>query len=186
MKKNCYFLAGVCFSVILLCLSCSKTDQDASAPLKVTGPIEVTEESYPFNAADHSTVPQDLAAFNYIEEEYFASGKANVYDYDADGHVVIRTPDASYTTRIHIRRPADKSTFSGNVVVELNNPTAMHDLDLQWMFCILFDFCNFSILQMNIYATINTPKITHILYYFIHTIHILPHISTISFKLRTT
>ena len=135
MKKRYYYLAGLCFSVILLCFSCTKTAQDASAPLKVTGPIEVTEESYPFNAADHSAVPQDLAAFNYIEEEYFVSGKANVYDYDADGHVIVRTPDAPYTTRIHIRRPADKSKFSGNVVVELNNPSAMLDMDDQWMFC---------------------------------------------------
>jgi hypothetical protein len=135
MKKYNYYLAGVCFSVILFCLSCTKAVQDASAPLKVTGPIEVTEKSYPFNAADHSTVPQDLAAFNYIEEEYFVSGKANVYDSDADRNVIVRTPDAPYTTRILIRRPADKSKFSGNVVVELNNPTALHDMDLQWMFC---------------------------------------------------
>jgi hypothetical protein len=135
MKRSYYYLASVCFGVILLCFSCTKTVKDASAPLKVTGPIDVTEESYPFNAADHSAVPQDLAAFNYIEEEYFVSGKANVYDYDADGNVIIRTPDAPYTTRIHLRRPADKSTFSGNVVVELNNPTALYDMDLQWMFC---------------------------------------------------
>jgi hypothetical protein len=135
MKKKYYYLAGVCFSVILLFLSCTKTVKDASASLEVTGPIKVTSESYPFNAADHSTVPQDLAAFNYIEEEYFVSGRANVYDYDADGNVVVRTPDAPYTTRIHIRRPADKTKFSGNVVVELNNPTALYDMDLQWMFC---------------------------------------------------
>jgi hypothetical protein len=134
MRKNTYYLTAICFSVILFCFSCTRTADEPSAALKVTGPIEVTSESYPFNAADHSAVPQDLAAFNYIEEEYFVSGKANVYD-DAEGNVTIRTPDAPYTTRILIRRPADKSKFSGNVVVELNNPTALHDLDLQWMFC---------------------------------------------------
>jgi hypothetical protein len=95
--------------------------------------VEVTPESHPFNAADHSAVPQDLAADNYIEEEYFISGRANVYDYDADGKVFVRTPDAPYTTRVLIRRPADRSRFSGNVIVELNNPTAMYDMDLQWM-----------------------------------------------------
>ena len=135
MKKNTYYFVGICFSIILICVSCTKTVDDISTTLKVTGPVEVTSESYPFNAADHSTVPQDLVAFNYIEEEYFVSGKANVYDYDTDGDVMVRTPDAPYTTRIHIRRPADKSKFSGNVVVELNNPTALHDMDLQWMFC---------------------------------------------------
>jgi hypothetical protein len=135
MKKRYYYLAGVCLAGILLCFSCSKTVKDTSTTLKVTGPIEVTLESYPFNAADHSVVPQDLIVSNYIEDEYFVSGRANVYDYDADGNVIVRTPDAPYTTRILIRRPSDKSRFSGNVIVEMNNPTAMHDMDLQWMFC---------------------------------------------------
>jgi hypothetical protein len=133
-KKYCY-LAGVCLAVISLCLSCSKTVKDNSTALKVTGPVEATEVSYPFNAAGHSAVPQDLAVSSYIEEEYFVSGKANVYDYDAGGNVIVRTPGAPYTTRILVRRPSDKSGFSGNVIVELNNPTAMHDMDLQWMFC---------------------------------------------------
>jgi len=134
MKKY-YYPAGVCLALILLCFSCSKGAKDASSGPKVTGPVVVTSKSYPFNAAEYSTVPQDLAPFNYIEEEYFISGKANVYDFDADGNVIIRTPDAPYTTRILIRRPADNAKFSGNVVVELNNPTAMYDMDLQWMFC---------------------------------------------------
>ncbi|MFC1495337.1 alpha/beta hydrolase domain-containing protein [Thermodesulfobacteriota bacterium] len=131
--KNILYPVAVLF--LMLVLSCSKGVDDTSATLNVTGPVEVTSESYPFNAAGHSTVPQDLAAFNYIEEEYFISGKANVYDYDTGGNVIVRTPGAPYTTRILIRRPADKSKFSGNVVVELNNPTALHDMDLQWMFC---------------------------------------------------
>ncbi len=134
MKKKSYYLAGILFAAILLCLSCSKEIKDTSA-VNVTGPVRVTSESYPFNAADHSAVPQDLKKYNYIEEEYFVSGRANVYDFDADGKVIVRTPDAPYTTRIHIRRPADKAKFSGNVIVELNNPTALYDMDLQWMFC---------------------------------------------------
>jgi len=134
MKKNCFYLTGILFFVTLLYLSCSKEVKDTSSA-NVTGPIEITLESYPFNAADHSTIPQDLTAFGYIEEEYFISGKANVYDYDSNGNVIVRTPEAPYTTRIHIRRPLDKTKFSGNVIVELNNPTALHDLDLQWMFC---------------------------------------------------
>ena len=134
MKKNCFYLPGIFFIIALLCLSCTKKDKDTST-IKVTGPIKVTAESYPFNAADHSTVPQDLAASGYIEEEYFISGKANVYGYDTKGNVIERTPDAPYTTRMLIRRPADRTKFSGNVIVELNNPTALYDMDLQWMFC---------------------------------------------------
>jgi hypothetical protein len=133
MKKTFSYLAGV-LAALLLCFSCSKEVKDTSA-VSITGPVKITSDSYPFNAADHSTVPQDLAAFNYIEEEYLISGRANVYDYDSKGSVIVRTPDAPYTTRMLIRRPADKSKFSGNIVVELNNPTALYDMDLQWMFC---------------------------------------------------
>ena len=134
MKKISFYLAGVLFAAALLCFSCSKQIKETSA-VRIKGPIETNSESYPFNAADHAAVPQALAAFDYLEEEYFISGKANVYDYDAGGNAVVRTPDAPYPTRVLIRRPADKTKFSGNVVVELNNPTALHDMDLQWMFC---------------------------------------------------
>ncbi len=134
MNRRCY-PAVVCLTSLLLCFSCSKKNRVVSPEAKVTGPVAVSSTSYPFNAADHSEKPQDLSAFNYVEEEYFISGNANVYDYDSEGNVIIKTPDAPYTTRILIRRPVDKSSFSGNVVVELNNPTALYDMDLQWMFC---------------------------------------------------
>jgi hypothetical protein len=62
------------------------------------------------------------------------SGKANVYDFDSAGKVVIKTPDAPYTTRILVRRPAAASKFSGNVIVELLNPSLLFDWDPQWMF----------------------------------------------------
>jgi hypothetical protein len=107
----------------------------AAAPIpKVTGPIPVADDSYPFNAASRSTVPQDLSRSGYIEEEYLVSGSANVYDLDSQGKAVVKTPDAPYTTRILVRRPAAPESFSGTVVVELLNPTMRCDLDLQWQF----------------------------------------------------
>jgi hypothetical protein len=51
----------------------------------VVGPIPVNDESYPFGAADHTRSPQDLAKMGYVEEEYFFSGLANVYDWAAAG-----------------------------------------------------------------------------------------------------
>ena len=105
----------------------------ASIPA-VEGPIPVTTESHPFGAAIRTNAPQDLSQFGYIEEEYLVSGFANVYDFDADGKVVVKTARAPYTTRILVRRPGSPQTFSGTVVVELLNPTAMHDLDFQWQF----------------------------------------------------
>lgn len=135
MKKRCYFYTVLILVLLLSIISCSRGANEASNGLKVIGPVQVTSDSYPFNGADHSVVPQNIGSSNYIEEEYFVSGKANVYDYDAAGKVIVRHADAPYTTRILIRRPTDQSRFSGNVVLELNNPSNMFDMDLQWMFC---------------------------------------------------
>jgi hypothetical protein len=98
----------------------------------VVGPLPVTAKSYPFGAADHQEVPQDLRRRGYVEEEFLVSGKANVYDWPAPGPAVVRTPDAPYTTRVLVRRPAKRSHFSGNVVVELLNPSNLFDLNIGW------------------------------------------------------
>ena len=98
----------------------------------VTGPIPVTATSYPFGAADHTLVPEDLSKVGYVEDEYLVSGKANVYSWPAPGPAVVRTPNAPYTTRILVRRPAKASHFSGNVVVELLNPSNRFDLNIGW------------------------------------------------------
>ena len=44
----------------------------------------------------------------------------------------MRTPNAPYTTRILVRRPAKASRFSGNVVVEMLNPSNQFDLNIGW------------------------------------------------------
>jgi len=98
----------------------------------VTGPLPVSATSYPFGAADHQLVPQDLAAHGYVEEEYLVSGKANVYDWPAPGPAVVRTAGAPYTTRVLVRRPAKRSRFSGNVIVEMLNPSNLFDLNIGW------------------------------------------------------
>jgi hypothetical protein len=108
--------------------------QAAASIPAVKGPIPVTADSYPFGAANRTNAPQDLSQFGYVEEEYLVSGFANVYDFDANSNVVVKTPQAPYTTRILVRRPASPQKFSGTVVVELLNPTAMYDLDFQWQF----------------------------------------------------
>jgi Alpha/beta hydrolase domain len=98
----------------------------------VTGPIAETAASYPFGAADHERVPEELARVGYVEREYFVSGLANVYDWPAPGPAVVRTAGAPYTTRILVRRPAAGTRFSGNVVVEPLNPSNLFDLNLGW------------------------------------------------------
>ncbi|HEY7620362.1 MAG TPA: alpha/beta hydrolase domain-containing protein [Solirubrobacteraceae bacterium] len=105
----------------------------SATPLpQVTGPLPVSATSYPFGAADHTAVPEDLSKVGYVEDEYLVSGKANVYDWPATGPATIRTPDAPYTTRMLVRRPARGRHFSGNVVVEMLNPSNRFDLNIGW------------------------------------------------------
>jgi hypothetical protein len=99
---------------------------------KVTRPIPVTANSYPFMASNKSTPAFDLSKIGYVEEEYLVSGTANVYDWAADGTVNVKTPNAPYTTRILVRRPA--SGFSGTVVVELMFPARRFDWSMMWGF----------------------------------------------------
>ena len=97
-----------------------------------TGPVPVTPESYPLMASAKLQTVVDLPKAGYVEEEFFVSGRANVYDWAADGALSVRTPAAPYTTRILLRRPADPRRFSGNVIVEISNFGRGYDLSFTW------------------------------------------------------
>jgi hypothetical protein len=126
-------VAGIVVFMALAVAGPAAASGGGGTPLPhVTGPLPVTATSYPFGAADHTLVPEDLSKVGYVEEEYLVSGKANVYTWPAPGPAVVRTPDAPYTTRILVRRPAKASRFSGNVVVEMLNPSNQFDLNIGW------------------------------------------------------
>ena len=132
MKSNTLVLnrvasATVVFAVLSLCHV-----HAATAVPKVTGPIPVTATSYPFGAADHTMLPQDLKRLGYIEEEFLISGTANVYDWPGLGPASVRVANAPYTTRVLVRRPVSRSRFSGNVAVEMLNPSNRFDLNIGW------------------------------------------------------
>ncbi len=100
----------------------------SSAPLpKLTGPIPVASDSFPFLSAGRVFQPVDLKKAGYVEDEFIVSGTANVYDWAADGALTVKIPNAPYATRILIRHPADPARFSGNAVVELMNPARRFD-----------------------------------------------------------
>ncbi len=92
--------------------------------------IAITENSYPFISADRAV---DLSRYGYVEEEFFQTGTANIYDEDAAGKLLVSVADAPYTTRILVRRPVDKAKFSGNVMIEILNASAMFDIDRDWI-----------------------------------------------------
>lgn len=97
---------------------------------KAKGPIPVSDQSRIFTVGG-----TDLAANGYALDEFFVSGRANVYDWGADGNSRsprVRTANAPYTTRMVVRRPKQTRKFSGNVWVELNNPSRAYDAEIQW------------------------------------------------------
>ena len=92
--------------------------------------IPTTETSKPFAAAAEKCCFDKIG---YIEDEYFQTGTANVYDEDAAHNLSVKVKDAPYTTRVIIRRPADVTKFSGNVVLEILNSSANIDIDRMWV-----------------------------------------------------
>jgi hypothetical protein len=95
--------------------------------------LPITSDSHPFNGAMWQNKPIALAKYGYIEKEYLLSGTANVYDWIAntDFHSrILRS--GPYTTRILVNRPKDMSTWSGRVVVEMINSSAMYDWTAIW------------------------------------------------------
>ena len=96
------------------------------------GPIPITAESYPMMMSSKLQTVVDLAKAGYVEEEFLISGRANVYDWGPDGKAVVKTPNAPYTTRILLRRPATPQRFSGNVNIEVPNAARRFDFNFAW------------------------------------------------------
>ena len=120
-------------STALVCLALAVAPAARAQPATVTGPIAVSvPPGHPSRDFVFSTSAIDLAGHGYVEEEFFIEGNANRYT----------TPDLTtgrvidgghpYRTRLVVRRPASPERFNGTVVVEWNNVTAGHDLDIDW------------------------------------------------------
>ena len=93
--------------------------------------IPITERSYPLTRA---ALKCDFAARSYVEEEYFFSGTANVYE-EQNGGAAVKYTDAPYINRFLVRRPADSRKASGRVAVEILNATSGLDIDRAWVLC---------------------------------------------------
>ena len=98
---------------------------------ELTGPIAAAHGgsgSRPFLAAQPRF---DLTADDYVEQEFLLSGQACVYGWRT-GPALGRLGDGGYLTRVLVRRPRRALRFSGNVWVELLNPTFGYDVDFVW------------------------------------------------------
>lgn len=123
---------AVLLSVVALLAAADRAGAIPGTPLPhATGPLAVTSASHPFNSTLFDRTPRDLGDDGYVEEEFLIDGSANIYDWLPDGSLAT-IADGPYESRILLRRPARRSAFSGNVVVEMLNPTSLHDLDIVW------------------------------------------------------
>lgn len=97
--------------------------------------ISTTERSYPFvSAVDRCS----LEAHGYEEKEYFMYGTANVYQTEHGQQVGIRCADAPYINRFIVRAPKNPAKISGNVIVEIINPTSGMEIERMWIICHRF------------------------------------------------
>lgn len=95
-----------------------------------TEEIKITEKSYPFASAERYC---RLSEKGYEEKEYFMEGTANVYMTMENGAVGVKNKDVPYVNRFVVRAPKDRNKFSGNVVVEIINPTSFMEIDRMWI-----------------------------------------------------
>jgi hypothetical protein len=98
-----------------------------SGPIAAKGVPGDAAHDYPFFAA-----LEDLQARGYVEQEYFVSGTAHRYDTPDGTTGRVLDGNHPYRTRLLVRRPADPKRFNGTVLVEWNNVTSGHDLDIDW------------------------------------------------------
>jgi hypothetical protein len=109
---------------------------DVIGPLP-SDPTRSASHDYTFFATD-----LDLAGRGYVEEEFFFSGTANVYDAPNPGGIGAGPVPATtanivssghpYKTRLLVRRPADPKDFNGTVIVEWMNVTSGYDVEALW------------------------------------------------------
>ena len=99
---------------------------------QVEGPIPVTEKSHPYCAMAFSRCRMDLSRYGYVEEEYFLSGKANVYDLDENGQIYVKYESLPYKNRILVRRPKNEKDYSGRVLMDILDASSGYDIEDGW------------------------------------------------------
>jgi hypothetical protein len=138
--RNKALLAAVIGMTLVAAPLAHATSESAVPVPDVAGPIPShvgnADNDYTFFASDI------LTRHRYVEEEYFYSGQANVYDATVAGGIGARgtaSPTADvvtsghpFTTRLVVRRPGNPAKFNGTVVVEWLNATGGYDVEAYW------------------------------------------------------
>lgn len=115
------------------------TDQLTAVPA-VLGPIADTSDGYMYSTMLRARAPFDVADFGFVEEEYFLTGTANVYQESGTPGVADVAERAwPYTNNIMVRRPADPADASGVVVVDILNASNGYPGEDHWR--RMWDWC---------------------------------------------
>lgn len=135
--RNSFVVAVVGLAASAALAGPARAEYDAVPTPTVTGPIEVTADSYPFLSTEI-----DLSRYGYVEQEFFISGDAYRYEIpdQVDQTATRIAPGAGpsedgaypFQTRIVVRRPADPADANGTVIAEWNNVTAGRDIEWNW------------------------------------------------------
>jgi hypothetical protein len=128
-------LAGTLALSLLFLAGCGGgSDDDSPSPAPQATGLTTRTPTFTVPPAGSGTpfgsTSLDLAASEYVESEYLASGTAHRYRIK-DPLKTAETVDDNhpYTTRILVRRPAQAAKFNGTVIVEWFNVTLSQDVD---------------------------------------------------------
>ncbi len=121
-------------AVLTLLVTATSASGPGSVPIPtVEGPISITATSHIWNGAEWQWVPIHLAKYGYVEEEYYVSGVANVYEVVPNSDYQVKAlRSGPYNTRITVRRPINMRQWSGRVAVEIINMSAGYDWTANW------------------------------------------------------
>lgn len=102
--------------------------EDAARPLSLSTVETISQPDSP-SSGIHYPQPAPQLPDTYVEEEFFLAGSAtqfNAVETPRTGEWVVEpSGDAPYQTRAIVRRPADPTAFSGTVLVEWFNVSAI-------------------------------------------------------------
>jgi len=133
MKDRSRVSLGFVSIVLVLVAAQAQTAAAVVPNPTVTGPIP---QSAPPGDSSHDYIffasPQ-VEDFDYVEEEFFIEGTANVYDTPTLATGTIVSSGHPYKTRIVVRRPHQPTRFNGTVILEWQNVTAGYDIDASWI-----------------------------------------------------
>ena len=125
---------AVAFLVVLGVAAFGGTAAAALVPSPtVTGPIPANAPpGDPSHDYPQVATPLDLASLGYVEEEYFFSGTANVYNTPPLTTATVLSSGHPYKSRVIVRRPTSAAKFNGTVLVEWVNVTSGYNNDVMF------------------------------------------------------